>query len=559
MAEPRPPRNTITRYLPQEILFFQILPRLPVKALPNVMCVCKKWYLFLNSGAFATTYHHHVTTNDDHENHHKQFILTNTDRPRFHSIDCETPEDGLTAGRRLPLAFSFNDKMVILTSLHGLLCVGTGKFQYSDECTGLILWNPLTGDCKGLSNKGCHDKECYTAYDHGIFGLYYISSLDDYRLLRVTYYPSIYIYIYSLKSDSWRKVESTENIQQKASKWASLASKQEHPSQILLNEKLYFLKQVDIERETFIKSYSVMRFDTKTEEFTEIAMPCFGNQRTRCLGFMVLRGCIHFCISILIGKENNMTNSEMIELWRMDGDKDWTKVLTYGPMSFFLLRGSLLHFMRNGNLLLQNEGNVYVFDMKKDTKEMVFTYPINPPNEQPYQRRMDSNISPIGKYIETTVSPKQHSVHVRKWFLTPSGLEWCTVRSWQEYDAYERSMIEKYGEDITEHTGNDVDLWALSQGGRKDHIYGIGSSNHNFAVTKTPSYGHSMLSIEYVQSQLQIRELQIQMEKERKAREDLQDQITKEREIERKSRKKMQAQISELMRRFGNHHGNLGN
>lgn len=49
------------------------------------------------------------------------------------------------------------------------------------------------------------------------------------------------------------------------------------------------------------------------------------------------------------------------------------------------------------------------------------------------------------------------------------------------------------------------------------------------------------------------------MEKERKAREDLQDQITKEREIERKSRKKMQAQISELMRQFGNHHGNLGN
>ncbi|CAH1413187.1 unnamed protein product [Lactuca virosa] len=257
MAELRPPRNTITRNLPQEILFFQILlPRLPVKALPNAMCVCKKWYLFLKSG--------------------------------------------------------------------------TGKSQYSDKSSGLLLWNPLTDEYKNLSNKGCHDKECYTTIEQG--------------------------------------------------------------------------------RGTLIKSYSVMRFHTKTEEFTEIAMPSFGNQMTRCLGFMVLRGCIHFCIVILIGKENDIANrqcSEMIELWRMDGDKDWTKVLTYGPMSFSLLGGSILHFMRNGNLLLQNEGNVYVFDMKKDTKEIVFTcHPINPPNMyEAHQRRMDCDIPPLGKYIEIPCHP----------------------------------------------------------------------------------------------------------------------------------------------------------
>ncbi|XP_052625832.1 uncharacterized protein LOC128132883 [Lactuca sativa] len=360
MAEPHTPRNTITTKLPWEILFLQILPRLPVKALPNAMCVCKKWYLYLKSGAFASTYHHHVVSNDDHQNHHKYLVVSTTQR-HMHSIDCETPKDGLMVARNLPFFLPFRGNMSILTSLHGLLCIGTIQPQNPGEYYDLILWNPLTGDYKMLSEpkKGCYHKECYK-----------ISEAD---------------------------------FQQRASKWTSRGSYWEQPSHILLNEKLNFLKQVD-RGGTFIFSYSVMRFDTKTEKFTEISIPSFGNQMTNCLGFMVLGGRIHFCVAILIEEENYMTNRryyEIIELWRMDGDGYWTKVLTYGPMSFFLWGRSILHWMRNGNLLIRHLDSVYLLDMKKHTKEMIFTC-----------QSMDSKIPPTGKYVETTVSPNQRHVYV---------------------------------------------------------------------------------------------------------------------------------------------------
>ncbi|CAH1412709.1 unnamed protein product [Lactuca virosa] len=490
MGELRHPSN-----LPQEILFFQILPRLPVKALPNVMCVCKKWYFFLNSGVFATTYHHHVTANDHHENHHKYIVIpatnqspyTYTIQEQFSRFDCETPEDGLTGNFRLPFYVPFNYQNVsILTSLHGLLCVGISELECSPEYYALILWNPLTGDNKKLSTKGSRN-ECYDISD-GIFGLYYISSDDDYRLLRVKRYPSACIYIYSLKSDTWRKVRSTEDFRQRASNWASLVGYYpEQPKHILLNEKLYFLKQVDRGEGTFIHSYSVMRFETKTEKFTEIVMPSFGNQMTSSLDFMVLKGCIHFCVAILIEDRSYMENQrcyEMIELWRMDGDGDWTKVLTYGPMSFFLWSQSLLHVMRNGNWLIQNEVDVYVLDMKKHTKEMVFT--CNPiyaqhMSKEAYHRMGSKNITPRGKYIETTVSPNKYSLYARKWKFKINSLEWCTVGSWAEYEAYERVMIEKYGNDVTQNPEETIELRVQSQGGR--------SSDLKFATTGTPLGG----------------------------------------------------------------------
>ncbi|KAI3503289.1 hypothetical protein L1887_31729 [Cichorium endivia] len=411
MTEPHPPGNyTITRKLPSEILFFQILPKLPVTSLPNFMCVCKKWHSFLKSSVFANTYHHH------HQNHPKYLLLSTCRiQKKYRSIDCESPKDGLTAVRTRPsfwtLHYSDTPELSILTSLHGLLCVGISELSLSPEYSDLILWNPLTGEHKMLSKKGSSHEECYKN-NVGLFGLYYISSDDDYKLLRVTEHQNIYIY--TLRSDSWRKVESTEDFQQMASNLTSSRNLRQRPVRhILLHEKLYFLNQVD-RIETFIKTYSIVRFDTKTEIFTEIAMPSFGNQMTDCLDFMVQNGCLHFCVAILIEKENYMPNRscyEMIECWRMDEDGDWTKVLTYGPMSFFIWGRSLLHLMRNGNFLIQHLSNVYVLDIKNHTKEMVFACEkIDYDHSTDGTGKFIETIPPMGKYIETTLSPHQYDV-----------------------------------------------------------------------------------------------------------------------------------------------------
>ncbi|MFS7909742.1 hypothetical protein Hanom_Chr02g00098141 [Helianthus anomalus] len=57
------------------------------------------------------------------------------------------------------------------------------------------------------------------------------------------------------------------------------------------------------------------------------------------------------------------------------------------------------------------------------------------------------------------------------------GAEFCT-------DTYARYMIEKYGEDVTQHPVGDADLWERAQGGSR---FGIGSSDRSFVITGTTS------------------------------------------------------------------------
>ncbi|KAJ0782539.1 hypothetical protein HanLR1_Chr01g0009371 [Helianthus annuus] len=54
------------------------------------------------------------------------------------------------------------------------------------------------------------------------------------------------------------------------------------------------------------------------------------------------------------------------------------------------------------------------------------------------------------------------------------GAEFCTTRSRLASEAYERSMVEKYGEDVLLHPVGDADLWERAQGRSG---FGIGSSD----------------------------------------------------------------------------------
>ncbi|KAJ9542005.1 hypothetical protein OSB04_028511 [Centaurea solstitialis] len=139
-----------------------------------------------------------------------------------------------------------------------------GTYRYLD----IILWNPLTGNYKSLSKVNSH-ASCFMIPRRG-YGLYYSSCDNDYKLLRIT--ESSSAYIYSLKSDSWRKVESTS---------------------------CRFLKYWNNSSKTKINvwSYSIIRFDTNTEKFTEIAAPSLPYVAKCCFSLTVVTGCVHLCAS----------------------------------------------------------------------------------------------------------------------------------------------------------------------------------------------------------------------------------------------------------------------
>ncbi|KAJ0615597.1 putative transposase, Ptta/En/Spm, plant [Helianthus annuus] len=82
-----------------------------------------------------------------------------------------------------------------------------------------------------------------------------------------------------------------------------------------------------------------------------------------------------------------------------------------------------------------------------------------------------------------------------------AGAEFCTARSKKAY-TYARYMIEKYGEDVTQHPVGDADLWERAQGGSR---FGIGSSDRSFVITGTTSSSSGSASYaDYQRSQEEV-------------------------------------------------------
>ncbi|KAJ9539723.1 hypothetical protein OSB04_026229 [Centaurea solstitialis] len=370
--------------LPQDILLIHILPRLPGKSVHRFMCVCKKWWSFLTTPTFAEMHHQH---------RHKLLIALSTTTPcKFSTIDLEAPQDGLTVGRPLPFEAS-HENLWIIESLHGLVCLCMNNKCNGREYSDIILWNPLTGEYKITSRPNY--EECFVTTSL-LFGFYYI--YNDYRLLLVT--KDHNVYIYSLKSDSWRKVETTQDDLNCLPHTHSVPHILQNEPCVFLNEKLYFISTPHTKiskRENFI---IIKRFDVKTEKWRKIAGPYINGLWKHCLSFLVVRGCIHlYLIHRHLRLDDNGGFIELgdstAELWRMDGEEDWTKVVTtYNlPNShprWFILHP--LHLMKNGNWVMHVKRleEFYEADLEMRTKKEVYSY-----------SRNAVFITPKGKYIET--------------------------------------------------------------------------------------------------------------------------------------------------------------
>ncbi|MFS7986827.1 hypothetical protein Hanom_Chr11g01014781 [Helianthus anomalus] len=78
-------------------------------------------------------------------------------------------------------------------------------------------------------------------------------------------------------------------------------------------------------------------------------------------------------------------------------------------------------------------------------------------------------------------------------------------------ETYVRYVIEKYGEDVTQHPVGDADLWEHAQGGSR---FGIGSLDLSFVITDTASSSPGSASYaDYQRSKEEGRNLQSQVER----------------------------------------------
>ncbi|GJR83241.1 putative F-box domain-containing protein [Tanacetum coccineum] len=380
-----PEIETMASSIPDEILRFRILPRLPGIYVYRFKCVSKQWQLTLTSEKFKKLH------TDEHQKHHKLVVISRTEDCTFNTIDCEAPHNGLTPSR--PIPFNANPRDIeILTSFHGLVCVGIVGPECDDIYTDLILWNPLTAEYKTLSRANSH-RDCYKTVGKA-FGLYYTSFDKDYKLVCVTDPGDVYIY--SLKSDSWRKVDSVQHIPNDISERWKLSTNR-------LNENLYFLKQ---DRNVCPNSYPIIKFDTKTEKFINIATPSIDDEYSNRATLMVQRGCVYFCIKYGIGDVGFI--NMRFELWKMNEDGSWKNVATYQRKPYDVCFLKPLHLMRNGNLLMVSgffyngdRGYLYQVDPKKKKHS-------KGKDISKWRTLVTRGLSEEVRYIETFVSPNQY-------------------------------------------------------------------------------------------------------------------------------------------------------
>nr|XP_043636124.1 putative F-box protein At5g51000 [Erigeron canadensis] len=227
-------------------------------------------------------------------------------------MNCEAPDcDGLIS-QYYPLPFkSMQNKISSQTSLHGLVCI-CAKFGIYVYKTELVIWNPLTGEYKMIGKPNPHMESSYFSEVKAL-GLYHSGMFDDkdYKLLTVSSDRSVHIY--SLKSDSWTKVDSSDNYQT----LSDLEFGREMiNSSTWFNGHLYFLTE----------RFAVLKFDTNVERFTIIPThPSLNDFDVKRLTKDVQKGVIHLGVHYETSQHRTAKKAH-IQLWKMIEDENWEKI-----------------------------------------------------------------------------------------------------------------------------------------------------------------------------------------------------------------------------------------
>ncbi|KAJ0035357.1 hypothetical protein Pint_26278 [Pistacia integerrima] len=178
-------------FLPQEILFQDILPKLPVKSICRLKCVSKSFMALFNDPLFIKT--HQSQTHRD-----KLLILPNSDLylidPKTSSNDEKLTTKGLNFSK---------DGSIFFCSCNGLCCL-----YVSQRCV-CFFYNPSTRECSKEIPIPNHINEDKCLDIPVVDGFGYASYIDDYKMVILSYWECL-THIFSLKNNSWKRIHQYE-------------------------------------------------------------------------------------------------------------------------------------------------------------------------------------------------------------------------------------------------------------------------------------------------------------------------------------------------------------
>ncbi|KAL8458405.1 hypothetical protein ACS0TY_036065 [Phlomoides rotata] len=176
--------------IPDDLLR-KILVRLPAETLLRLRSVCKPWVRIIDDPSFIKAHTHNQLNS--------------------HTLLVRNPGDPLYSFSLDSVDFINNGPQMV-DAIHIKQLPGVERvwsLSYRSVCNGLILiikeknsimiWNPLTKECREVKEPPLNFTPNYC-----FFALGYDYHADDYKVVKI---DDCRTHVYSLKSDSWRKVQ----------------------------------------------------------------------------------------------------------------------------------------------------------------------------------------------------------------------------------------------------------------------------------------------------------------------------------------------------------------
>ncbi|GKA13776.1 F-box domain containing protein [Tanacetum coccineum] len=354
LGQRKRPKRTVELHF--EIIESEILPRLPARSLIRCMCVCKQWKSFISTREFARMNLYHIR-NDQYPTHSK-LIEMSCSSQTFTSRNCENLKNhDSTTVRPIPFATGGDEVFIVVGSLDGLVCVAL------ERTCELVIWNPLTTAYKKLSMSNAPP---FFRRNRDAIGFYFDSSNNDYKLLQVVSNDPSGAYIYSQKSDSWKKIDCLVSDQCFFNSRWSFAT--------FLGQSLYFKVKCFIRMA--VRRNLIVTFDVKSEKFRNIRFPSLFDKHLG-VSLVVVKGCIHLCVAY--GKFTDTDKPFLAdskgELWRMDDGDCWTKVAVFFRAQHSPLRFNNFYVSRNGNSIVILDHNNLLY--KLDIEDLATNFYVN--------------------------------------------------------------------------------------------------------------------------------------------------------------------------------------
>ncbi|KAH7844339.1 hypothetical protein Vadar_026970 [Vaccinium darrowii] len=346
-------------------LVIEILLRLPVKTLIRFRCVCKSWCTMIYEPQFVKKHLSRATKDGDIT--HWRVII----RYRYHDLKSCSLHSIFHEPYECPVDLYYPFKTLqrgvgIVGSCNGLVCI----YYYEKSVDNFYLWNPSTRESHILPYYGDGANFGFS------YGFGYDSFNDDYKVIRVAYAKgSLEVKVYSLKIDSWRRIEG-------------------FPSNLIMFQPMESSKHVNgsihwVGTNLCDNSWVILAFDLGEETYKEIPKPNHGKEFA-LVSVMALRGCLCVVCEYAFS----------FDVWVMNeyGRKEsWIKLVSmpYLADPRPIRRSIPLWYMKDGGILVNLNGVFVLYDLVNHTLKHPFIYGIR-----------DFQQAEI--YVESLVSPNAY-------------------------------------------------------------------------------------------------------------------------------------------------------